>query len=154
MDFVRERRAWEERVARSAPADLDVDEDIESTEDVEVRENGMVPLTEEDEIEALAQYMLDNEVQNPRLQEKGGLDGNWEEQGQRQQLHGPSASWCGGHMSCGSDEEDYDQLFMEMISHSEEQGDPRQEPAQQQQCNQDLGFHRISEPPTSSMDLS
>ncbi len=159
MDFVRERRAWEERLMRRAPAtaagveaDGDGDESME-----EVDGDGMVPWTEEEEIEALAQYLVDredvDENQDMRLGEVAdGMTGWEEQQGQGRGLGDNEGFRVDG--SYGSDEEDYDQLFMEVISGSQEQADPGQWPTQQRQCGQHSGLHGNQGQPDSNMDLS
>lgn len=156
IDFVRERRAWEERLARSAPVDLDGDDGMESTDDIRAGEDGEVPLTEEEEIEALAEYMLDGEDEDRRLREEHDMVGIPLEhgRGRRQQLgDGRNDSWFDGHGNYGSDEEDYDQLFMDVISGSQEQGGSGQQSAQRQwshRSNPDTCQY----PPDSDMDLS
>ncbi len=167
MDFVRERRAWEERLMRRAPAtaagveaDGDGDESMEAVDELGSDGDGVVvPWTEEEEIEALAQYLVDredvDEDQDMRLGEVGdGMTGWQEQQGQGRGLGDDEGSRADGSGSYGSDEEDYDQLFMEVISGSQEQADPAQWPTQQGQWSQHSGLHGNQGQPGSSMDLS
>lgn len=163
IDFVRERRAWEERLARSAPVDLDGDDGMESTDDItrggkeeEQEEDGVVPLTEEEEIEALAQYMLDDEDEVRRLREEHDMAGIPLHQGHRrtqQQLGGRNDPWFDGHGNYGSDDEDYDRLFMDVISGNQEQGESAHWSAQQQWSPRSA-LDTCQYPPTSDMDLS
>jgi hypothetical protein len=151
MDFVRERREWEDRLAQRAPADLDGDENMEGTDDVGVKEEGVVPLTEE---EALAQYLVDTEDDEIRLQDEREVDRGWEEHGQRKVLGRGNEPGLDGNGSYGSDDEDYDQLFMEVITGNQEQGDHAEESAQQQQWDTDYGRDGLGNQHSSNMDLS
>ncbi len=168
MDFVKERRAWEERLMRRAPAaaaaagaeaDGDDDESMEGVNEFGIDGNGMVPWTEEEEIEALAQYLVDREDvgedQEMRLSDVGdGMVGWQEQQGQGRRLDHDQGIRVDSSGSYGSDEEDYDQLFMEVISGSQEQADPGQWPTQQRQWGQHSGLDGDQNQPSSSMDLS
>lgn len=161
MDFVKERREWEERLKRRAPAtavaeELGGDESMEGMDELGVEGDGVVPLTEEEEIEALAQYLVEREDQDQdvRLRESGDGVRGWEEQCQRRRLGDHEGFRSDGSGSYGSDEEDYDQLFMEVISGSQEQGGPGHWPAQQQQWGQNSGLSGDQGQLSSSMDLS
>jgi hypothetical protein len=154
MDFVRERREWEDRLARRAPADLDGDENMEGVDDIGVKERGVVPMTEEEEIEALAQYLVDTEDEEMQLQDEREGDRGWEEHGQRKLLGRGNEPRLYGNVSYGSDDEDYDQLFMEVITGSLEQGGHAEEYAQQQQWDPDNVCDDPGNQHSSSMDLS
>ena len=154
MDFVRERREWEEKLARRAPADLGGDESMDATDDAGAGELGLVPLTEEEEIEALATHLLDREDDDLRLEGEGGVAGNWQGEDQRQQLGNRRDSWFDGSGSYGTDEEDYDQLFAEIISGIREQEGVGQGSAQQHQWGSDPRLDRHQDGLSSSMDLS
>lgn len=138
LDFVRERREWARRL--ELEGDLGIEEEEEEEE--EGGDGEMVPLTEEEEIEALVGRELDA---------RGGK-----------------------RASYGSDEEDYDQLFMQVIGASQELemeggggmnafgvGMRQQESPQQQQPLQwqeregmDFICHREEMTDGGSMDLS
>ncbi|KAF7506199.1 hypothetical protein GJ744_012179 [Endocarpon pusillum] len=162
MDFVKERREWEERLKRRAPAtavaeELDGDDDsMEGMDELGIEAGGIVPLTEEEEIEALAQYWLEREDEDEdmRLRENGDEMGGWEEQCQRRRLCDHEGFRSDGSGSYGSDEEDYDQLFMEVISGSQEQGGSGRWPAQRQQGGQNSDLDGDQGQLSSSMDLS
>jgi len=161
MDFVRERREWEERLARRAPAEMDADESMEGVDDGSMgEEDGIVSLTEEEEIETLAQDLLDREDEELRLREERDGQVGWEAQRQRQLLGDRPDSRFDGAGSYGSDEEDYDLLFMAVLSDSQEQGGlgpgsvQQQQQQQQQQWNHDGRHAGWQDQPSSSMDLS
>ena len=156
MDFVKERREWEERLRRRAPATA-IGEELDGDESMEGMD-GIVPLTEEKEIEALVQYLLEREDEDKdedmRLQEEGDGMRGWGEQCQGRRLGDHESFRTDSSGSYGSDEEDYDQLFMEVISGSQEQGGPGHWPAQQQQWGQNSGLDGDQGQLSSSMDLS
>lgn len=155
MDFVQERREWEERLARRAPADLDGDESMEGTDEVRVGENEVVPLTEEGEIEALAQYLLEREGEDLSLREGRDGEGGRDEQEQSQQLDHRQDFRADGFGNYGSDDEDYDQLFMEVISGSQEgQGGSGQWSEQPPRWDEGAGPDGFQGQSSSSMDLS
>jgi hypothetical protein len=154
MDFVRERREWEDRLARRAPADLDGDENMEGIDEVGVKERGVVPMTEEEEIEALAQYLVDTEDDEMQLQDEREGDRRWEEHGQRKLLGRGNEPRLDGNLSYGSDDEDYDHLFMEVITGSLEQAGHAEESAQQQQGDTDYVRDELGNQHSSIMDLS
>lgn len=175
MDFVRERREWEARLARRAPAQIaQPDEDDEEGQDEEMaeggeiqavnagaEEEGMEPPIEEDEIDALAQYLVDREDEALHPREEARTEKSWHQQhGQMPFLatH-PELVHSGGGGSYGSDEEDYDQLFMEVVSASQEQEQNglTPDPAPQLYLYQEtpcLDTHHCDHPTSSMMDLS
>jgi hypothetical protein len=161
MDFVKERREWEERLARRAPAEMNnVDEngDEEMGDDGCGRdggkEEGPTPLTEEEEIEALAQYLVDKEDQDEQLYRQECVENHWQEKGQgpAHRLGGQDSRFDSGG-SYGSDEEDYDQLFMDVISASQEVESQAPDPTQHHWQGKS-GSASHQDQPSSSMDLS
>jgi hypothetical protein len=160
MDFVKERREWEERLARKAPAQIDqLDENIADEEMAEggdlqdAAEESIEPPIDEEEIEALAQYLVEREDEDLQTREEARTDALWHQQDQVSffGLNPGSRHDVGG--SYGSDGEDYDQLFMEVISASQEQEVLAQDSTpQQRQGAPSLDSHQ--DYPSSSMDLS
>jgi hypothetical protein len=163
MDFVKERREWEERLARRAPtADLDGDEGMKGMGDFGVHcddQQLMVPLTEEEEIEALAQLLVDSrQDQAPHyLQDQSTIDTNWQTRqgsGAAVGAHQGSAFDSGGGGSYGSDEEDYDQLFMEVMGVSREETGFGQDSVCQKWQKGQYDLVGQDDVQSSSMDLS
>lgn len=163
---MRERREWEERLERRAPMGLDLDggdgDAADSMEGVEEGSSGSggeggagLPLTLTEEIDALAQGLMSAEDGDVQLRKVGNMEGSWGGRGQRQQFGDRQDSrFGGGGGSYGSDEEDYDQLFMEVISGSQDQDGRAQKPAQQQLWCERSGLDLDQDQPNSSMDLS
>lgn len=151
MDFVRERREWEQRLVRRAPV-AEIDMEVEGME-MEVDDPGGLDESvqqEEEEIEALAQYLVDieDEAEDARSRKEGDQrQGSWEAVGGQRQQH-----QFDEHGTYGSDEEDYDQLFMEVISGTSQEGEGFQlRSVDQQTWNEWSGLD--SDQPGSSMDL-
>ncbi|ERF75604.1 hypothetical protein EPUS_04584 [Endocarpon pusillum Z07020] len=159
-DRIRKQRDDARAPATAVAEELDGDGRMEGMDGLGGEADGIVPLTEEEEIEALAQYLLEREDEDEdedeemRLRENGDERRGWEEQWQRRRLSDHEGFRSGGSGSYGSDEEDYDQLFMEVISGSQEQGGPGRWPVQQQQWGQDSGLDADQGQLSSSMDLS
>lgn len=134
MEFVRERRAWEERLKKKAPVESGVgdsmDEDMEMENEAQ---NDMPSPTEDREIEELLS-ILETDQSQTQIGEPDGMAHNQEE-----------ASRKAGSDTM-SDDEDYDQLFMEVIGDGGDSfvgGHTESETFQRFQQSQD-----------SSMDLS
>jgi len=106
MEFVRERRAWEERLKRRAPMDDSIDEDMEMEMEMEEEEGegkrNMPSPTEEREIEELLKYL---EMDQAQGSEASRNDFGHNEEEMSRQTGSDTIS----------DDEDYDQLFMEVI---------------------------------------
>lgn len=160
MDFVRERREWEERIKMRAPVEAEVEVEAEAGGDMDVDgvgddgHGGRLLTEEEEEIEALAQYLVDVEEQeheDVRVGKEGGDGEGCQWQQQRRAL---DSRGDGHHGSYGSDEEDYDQLFMEVIGASQEAGGLQQRSAHRQPWDRDGGVNDFQEQSFSRMDLS
>ena len=137
IEFVQERREWEERLRRRAPVDEEVDLEA-MDEDGDVGEVEEMSPTEEREIEELLSYLDD------------GGDGDGAVEGER--MLGRVSGYLSDSQprkSIGSDtmsdDDDYDQLFQEVLAQGqhEDLGMGSQELGQWQAVDQD-----------SSMDLS
>jgi hypothetical protein len=154
MDFVRERREWEERLRRRAAMEGHEAEDVEMGGGGE--EGGLVPLTEEEEVEALAEYLVgrEDDEEGMRRTEAEELSGmNMQEEAESFPRPDPAERRHSGG-SYGSDEEDYDQLFMEVISASQEQEGSERWVGQQCLAESSAGFGQDYGLPSSQMDLS
>ena len=105
IEFVQERREWEERLRRRAPVDVEVDLDA-MDEDGDGGEGEEMSPTEEREIEELLSYLDD------------GGDGDGAVGGERtsefRRTSMPSDAM--------SDDEDYDRLFQEVLAQGRNEG--------------------------------
>ena len=124
MDYVRERKNWMEGLSSQAP---DVPLELEGPildnrsmdEERRDHDDGLIPPTEEEEIDALAQAWLEQEAQsNPTPQQL------YPRQQSQVNFRHAIAETTPSHQASstyGSDEEDYDRLFMDLVSSGQEQ---------------------------------
>ena len=107
MEFVRERRAWEERLKKKAPIEAEVGDSVD--EDMGMEGEAVIDMpspTEDREIEELLSYLGTDQRESPR----GDMDGMSHGQGEGPRNMGSDTL---------SDDDDYDQLFMEVIGEGE-----------------------------------
>lgn len=134
MEFVRERRAWEERLKRRAPVETEVGDGMD--ENMEMEDEAQIDMpspTEDREIEELLSYLEMDQQEGQR----GDMPGMSPDQGEAPRKADSDTM---------SDDDDYDQLFMEVM---EDGGS-----SLQADTNGGLQLRMSQQSQDSSMDLS